>query len=194
MIVEITNQGSAPCIAAWRIAQRIKLQCYAVIDAQFLQQLICHDKQFDVGSRFSRADDFGIDLVKLPITALLRAFITEQWPMHRQFHRRKLLPAIGQIGTRDASGKFGPKRNGIPAAIIKTVHLLRDNICRLTKAARKHRCGFNHGQLQPFKAIQPAHAFKRCHNMCEAFFGLSEHVLRAAHGLGGLYLYHGQAP
>ena len=54
--------------------------------------------------------------------------------MHRQFHRCKLLPAIGKIGTRDASGKFRPKRDGIPAAIFETVHFLGNNIGRLAKA------------------------------------------------------------
>ena len=82
MVIEITNQSGAPCIAAWRIAKRIKLQCHAIVDAQFLEQLICHNEQFYVSGGLCCADYFGIDLVKLPITALLWAFIAEQWSMH----------------------------------------------------------------------------------------------------------------
>ena len=82
MVIEITNQGRAPCITAGRVTQRIELQCHAIVDAQFLQQLICHNEQFYVSGGLGCADYFGIDLVKLPITTLLWAFIAEQWPVH----------------------------------------------------------------------------------------------------------------
>ena len=114
--------------------------------------------------------------------------------MHRQLHRRKLLPAIGKVSPRNASGEFGPQGNRIAAAVFETIHFLGNNIGRLTQAARKHRSGFNHRQLQALKTIKLAHAFEGRDHMRKAFLGLTEHVLRAAHGLGCLYLCHNEAP
>ena len=194
MIVEIADQCRPPRIAALRVAQCVELQRHAVIYAQFLQQLVRHHEQFDIRRRFCRADNLRINLVKLTIAALLRAFVTEQWAVHRQLHRRKLLPAIGEIGARNARRKFGPQRDRIPAAIFEAVHFLGYDIRRLTQAARKYGRWLNHRQLQALKSIKPAHAFKCCDNMRKTFFCLAEHVLSTANGLGCLYLCHIKAP
>ena len=124
MIVEIGHQRFAPGIAASRIAQRVELQRHAFLDPKFVKQLVGHHQQFDVRSRFRRTDDFGVDLVKLAITALLRAFITEKRAMRGHLHRRMLLPAIGQIGARNPGCEFRAQRDRIPAAILECVHFL----------------------------------------------------------------------
>ena len=111
MIIEIGDQRFAPSIAACRIAQRVEFKRHAFLDAQFVQQLVGHHQQFDICCRFRRTDDFSVDLMELAITALLRAFITEQRAMRRDLHRCMLLPAIGKIGARNAGREFRAQRD-----------------------------------------------------------------------------------
>ncbi len=194
MVVEIINQCRTPSVAARRIAQRIELQRHTVIDAEFFEQLIRHHQQFDIGRRFRRTDNLCIDLVELPIAALLRAFISKQWPVHRQLHRRILLPAIGQIRPSNACGKFGSKRNRIATTVVERVHFFRHDIGRLAKAPREYGSRLDHRHLQALEAIKPPHAFKGRDDMRKAFFGFAEHILGAANGLRGGVFCHCRCP
>jgi len=101
-----------------------------------------------------------------------------------------LLPAIGEVGARYACGKFGPQRDRIAAAILEGVHLLRDDIGRLTQRTREDRGRLNHRQLQPLETIKPAHAFKSRDDMREPLLGFAIHILRATHRLRSLNFCH----
>ncbi len=101
-LAEVLDQCHAPGLAARRVAERVELQRDAVGNAQFLQQLVGHRQQFDVGLRLARADDLGVELVELAVAALLRALVAEQRAVGGDLERRVLLPAVGQEGARDA--------------------------------------------------------------------------------------------
>jgi len=103
------------------------------VDAQFLQQLIRHRQQLNIGLRLARADHFGVDLVELAVAALLRAFVTEQRPVGRDLQRRILLPAVGEEGARDPGGEFGAQGQRFPAAVVEGIHFFRHHIGRLTQ-------------------------------------------------------------
>ncbi len=79
--LEMLHQRVAPGIAARAIAERIELERDAPIvfgaNAEFVEQLVRHHQQFDIGLRFARADDLGIDLVELAIAPLLRTLVTK---------------------------------------------------------------------------------------------------------------------
>ena len=102
MRAEIFDQRQPPRLAARRIAERVEVQRHAVGDAQLLQQLVGHRQQLDIGHGFRGADDLGVELVELAVAALLRALVAEQRPVGGDLQRRVLLPAVGEIGARDA--------------------------------------------------------------------------------------------
>ena len=76
-------------------------------------------QHLDIGLRLGRAEDFGVELVELPEAALLRALVAEGRAVGRDLERRKLLPALGQIGARDSRGEFGPQGDAVARAILE---------------------------------------------------------------------------
>ena len=166
------------------------LQGHAIGDTQFLQKLIGKAKQFDIRRRFARPDNLCIELVKLPVAAFLRPFITEQGAMGGEFERHMLLPPVGQESARDTRGKFRPQGQAVAAAILETVHFLGHHIGGLAKRAGKDRGRFKHRHFDALECVQPSHTFKCLHNMLEALLLFAKYILGAAHGLGCLYLCH----
>ena len=122
--LEMRDQRGAPRIARLGIAERIQLERHPVRYAEFADQLVREHQQFDIGHRLRRADDFGIDLVELAVTPLLRALIAKDGTVGDQFQRRILLPPLGQKRPRDARREFGPQRDRITPAILERIHLL----------------------------------------------------------------------
>ena len=78
----------------------------------------------DIGLRFGRADDLGVELVELTEAALLRTFVTERRAGGRDLQRRILLPAFGQISAADPRGELRSQRDRFPAAILERIHFL----------------------------------------------------------------------
>ena len=154
------------------------------LDAEFLQELVGHRQQFDIGLRFSRTDDFRIDLVKLPVAALLRALVTEQRAVRRDLERRVLLPAVGQVSARDPGGEFGAQRQRIAAAVFERIHFLRHHIGGLADSAAEYFGFLEYRHFHTAKAVQLAHALEGFDNKGEGFGFGSEDILRAANGLG----------
>ena len=148
---EILDQRGAPGFAAVAIAQRVEMQRHAG-DAEFLQQLVGHGQQFDIGLWFTGTDDFRIDLVELAIAPLLRALVTEQRPMRRQLYRGMLLPAIGKKGAGNPGGEFGTQGQALAAAIGEAVHFLRDHIGRLADRAAEYLGLPEHRPFRPAAA------------------------------------------
>src|SRR5437764_14760529 len=112
----------APGGARLRIAERVELEDRAG-DPKLFQKLIGEGEQFDVGLRFCRADDLGIELVKLAEAALLRPFIAEGRAGGRELERRILLPPFAEIGAAEPPGELGPKRDRYTAALFERIHL-----------------------------------------------------------------------
>ena len=189
---EVFDQRGAPCLAAGAVAQRVELQRHPVRNAQFVQQLIGHHQQLDVGLRFGRADHFGVDLVELAIAALLRALIAEQRAVGGHLQRGELLPAVGQVGAGDPGGEFGPQGQRFVAAIPEAVHLFRDDVGRLADGAAEHFGLFEDRHFRAAKAVELAHALERFDHVGESLGVGAENVLGAANGLWGVA--HGARP
>src|SRR3546814_1132827 len=100
---EMRNQRGAPGFAARPVAQRVQVERHAFRYAQFAQQLVGQHQQFHVRARLARADDFGVELVELAETALLRALVAEERAVGRDLERRILLPAFGDVGAGNRS-------------------------------------------------------------------------------------------
>ena len=192
---EIGGNGGAPCSACFRIAHRIEGQFHVARHAQFFQQMLAQCDHLHVRCRLACTQDFGVELVKLAEPALLRAFITEQWAPCGQLQRRQLLPAIFDVGARDAGGEFRAQAHGIAAAILEFIHFLGNHVGGLTQRPRKHGGRFEHRHFHPAEAVQIAHAVERFDHMIEAGGGLADHVLRAPRFLGRFLgcLAHGRA-
>ena len=161
-----------------------------VVNAQLLQQLIRHRQQLHIGLRLARADHLGVDLVELAVAALLRALVAEQRAVGGDLERRILLPAIGEVGARDARGELRAQGERIPAAVLEGIHLLRHHIGRLAQRTREHLGLFEHRHFHPAEAVQPPHALEGFDHEGESLGIGAEDVLGAADGLRCL-LAHG---
>ena len=95
--------------------------------------MLAQRDHFHVCRRRARSQDLGIELVELAETALLRAFITEQRAPCGQLQRRQLLPAVFDVGARNAGGEFRAQAHGITAAILEFIHFLGNHVGGLTQ-------------------------------------------------------------
>src|SRR5205823_11616974 len=92
----------------------------------------------DVGPGESQRLD--VELMKLPITAFLRAFVAE----HRSAGPYALGPLVGQrmLDRRadDSRRRFGTQRQALPVQLVlERVHLVLDDVGRVAKAANEER-------------------------------------------------------
>src|ERR1022692_3874467 len=60
-------------------------------------------------ARTGRADDFGIDLVELPVSSFLRSFAAKHWADRENFIQPPLPEFVLDVGAHDASCVFGTK-------------------------------------------------------------------------------------
>ena len=104
-----------------------------------------------------------------------------------------LLPPVRQIGSRNSGGKFGPQGQRLSAAIFERIHLFRDNIGRLAKAAGKDLRLFKHRHFSAAKPVELAHTLKRVDHMGKTLGIATENILRAANGFGRVFA-HALAP
>src|SRR3989338_1663924 len=118
-------------------SQRIEFD-FQIVDTQPLKKLINHVNHLRVNSWVGNAKNLGTNLVKLAITALLRALIT----IHGTYviitrHRITLGTFILYIGPHDGRGAFGPQGQGLSLPINKGIHLLLNNTGRLPNGTDK---------------------------------------------------------
>src|SRR3546814_4184286 len=92
MPAEMIDQRPAPGVAGFGIAQRIEIERHRFVDAKFIQQLRGKGQQLDIGGWFACPQYFGVELVELAETALLRPLVTKQRTPGGQLQRRPLLP------------------------------------------------------------------------------------------------------
>ena len=176
------HQRLAPLPASLRIAQRIQLQGHPG-NTQLLQQQIRKGDQFHIGRRLSRPNHLGINLVKLPITPLLRPLVPKQRPRSHQLQRRKLLPPFRDIGPAYPRRELRPQRQRFAVAVLERVHFLRNHVRRLAQRPRKHAGEFHHRHLHALEAEAPPDIAERLHHMLEPRRLISQEILHAPHGL-----------
>ncbi len=184
MRFEVRDQFRPPGLARSGIAQCVELKRDTLADPEFLEQLVCEAKQFDVRRRLGCPDHFGVKLVKLAKAPLLRTLVAEQGAVRPDLQRRILLPPLGQIGARNSGCEFGPQGERIAAPVLERVHFLGHHIGRFTERSRKNSRRFENGHFDALESIEPADAIERLHHMMEAVSSLAEHVLCATYGPG----------
>ena len=128
MAAKMFVQCVAPCLPGGRIAKRVQLENRTAADPKLLEQLVREQQKLDIGLRLARTEDLGIELMELAEAALLRALVAKGGAVRRNLERGMLLPAFGQVGASDPSRKFRPKRNRVPASVVKGIHLLGDHV------------------------------------------------------------------
>ena len=106
--------------------------------------------------------------------------------MGGDLQRRKLLPAVGEEGTRDPRSEFGTQRQALAAAILEGIHLLRHHIGGLAQGPREHLGLFEHRHFHPAEAVKAAHALEGLDHEGEGLGIGAENVLGASDGLGCL--------
>ncbi len=85
------------------------------------------------------ADQLDVDLVELAVAALLRPLVAEHRAGVENLLRQGLRQAVGDQRAADAGGAFRPQRDGITAAILERVHLLRHDIGGFARACGRTR-------------------------------------------------------
>jgi hypothetical protein len=87
---------------------------------------------------------FGVDLVELPVTALLRTFVTE----HGAAGPHALRPIVGEVvldrRADDAGGRFRTQRERLAVQLVlERIHLMLDDVRVLADAAHEQRGRFH---------------------------------------------------
>ncbi len=100
------------------------------------QQCDQQEDQLGVGQRRSHAEDLGVDLVELPVAALLGSLA----PEHRADHVEPLdrvgrIELVLDVGAHDGGRGLGPQGDHVSAAVGKGVHLLLDDVGVFADAA-----------------------------------------------------------
>ena len=91
-------------------------------------------------------DDFGVDLIKLSVTSLLRAFAAEHWADAVELVQAAIPEFVFDVGADDARRSLGTKSKRLPPvalgapAILPRVHFFRDNIGLFAHAASEQFC------------------------------------------------------
>ena len=122
-----------------RVADRVDLQLDAGQPERLPQSREHHDLLgVDVGA--GEAQRFGVDLVELPIAALLRALVAE----HRAAGPHALRALVGQVvldrRAHDAGGRLRAQRQRLAVQLVlEGVHLVLDDVGELADAAHEER-------------------------------------------------------
>ena len=166
-----------------RVADRIDLQ-REVRQLQRFPQAREHHDLLGVGVGALEAERLGVDLVELPVAALLRALVAE----HRPARPHALRALVGEVvldrRAHDAGRGLRAQRQGLAVELVlERVHLLLDHVGELADAADEEGGRLHDGH--PDVAV----AVLREHGTCGVLEALpqrrlvGQHVVHAAHGL-----------
>ncbi len=183
MRFEMLDQCHSPGVARRRVAERVELERYAVVNAELAQKLVAERQNFHVRSGFARANDFGIQLVELPEPPLLRTLIAKSRAVGRKLQRRELLPALAEVGAADAGRELRSKRDQFTAAILERIHFLRDHIGGLANGPGEDRGRLDDRYFDTLEPEQATHPIEGVDHRVEAVGLFSEQGLGPANGL-----------
>src|SRR5690606_38657715 len=156
---QILHQRLAIAATGLAAAQAVELQGHRIAQAKLAPQAPGHDDQLGIDVRTGQVEDLDTDLVELPITALLRAFVAE--------HRAAVPEVLDLPATADAvlehrahaaGGAFRTQGQGIAVAVCEGVHLLLDDVGDFADGALEQLGEFHdrHADLPIAVAIQQA--------------------------------------
>ena len=180
---EIGDQGGPVGVAAFLVAEGVQFQDRVVGDFQRLQDVPAAGDDLGVRQRFGGADEFGADLVKLAVAALLRALVAEHRAGVEDLLRQRLSQPVGHQRPADAGGAFGPEGDGFAAAVVEGVHLLHHDVGGFAQGAGED-AGVLEDRGYPFvEAVGGGDTAGGVHDTVEAALFLADEVVGAAGGL-----------
>ena len=114
----------------------------------------------DVGA--GEAERLDVELVELPVAALLRPLVAE----HRAAGPHALRPLVGERvldrGADDAGGRLGTQRQALAVQLVlERVHLVLDDVGRVADAAHEQRRRLDDRHAQVAVAVLREHARAR---------------------------------
>ena len=126
-----------------RGAERIDLQRRA-LDAERLPQPRRDDDQLGVDLGVAVTQRLDVQLMELSVAALLRPLVAKHRARAPELLLLIVQQSVAQTCPDDARRRLGPHRDLIAVAILKGIHLLLDDIGRLTDRAAEELGPFEH--------------------------------------------------
>ncbi len=147
-----------------------------------------HHDLLGIDVRAGEAERFDVELVELPIAALLRPLMAE----HRPAGPDALWPLVGERmldrGADDAGRRFGAQCEALAVQLVlERVHLVLDDVGRIPDPAHEQRCGLDDRHAQVAIAVLGEHGACR---VLEAFPDhrlVGQHVIHPADGADGRF-------
>ena len=124
---KVLNQCFAVACSRFRNTQGVNLEADSV-NSEALPHARTHNDEFGVDIRPCIAERLYVELVKLPVTALLRLLVAEHRARGPEFLLLVMQQAVGHTRPGNARGRFRPERQTFAIAILKRIHLFLDDI------------------------------------------------------------------
>ena len=127
MRAEIRDEFLAIDVARLRRAQRVDVE-FDALDAEPAPHARGHRNQLGVDVRAREADGLHIDLVELPVAALLRPLAPEHRAHAPELVARTTQHAVGDHRAHDARSRFGSQGEAVFSLVGEGVHFLLDHV------------------------------------------------------------------
>ena len=173
--------GGARC----RRAQRVKFQDQP-FEPERTPQTCAHQDEFGIEVRRLNAKGLDTDLVKLPITALLRPLMAEHRARVPQTLNLVVQESVLDPGAHAAGRALGPQGEILAVAVLEAVHLLLDDVGLGADGAREQLGFLDEGQADFAVAVGRQHLARRRLDALPALDRLRQQIVHAAYGLYGL--------
>ena len=146
VLFQMCNQGGAVSQPLGGLAQAVELKAH-IIEAQFLPKRIGQEDQFSINLSTGKTQHLGANLVKLPVTATLRALVAKHRPHVIQTFATFIKHVVLDHGAHHAGRALGPQSELLAIqAVLEGIHFLLDDVCDLTQAAHKQGGGLDDGR------------------------------------------------
>ena len=127
-IAEKSDDSLPECGAALGAAEGIDLQS-EVLKPEAAKKMHQHQDEFGIDVWVIRAQDFGIDLMELTVSSLLRSLPAEHRPDREELcYRFGGGKSVLQIGADDGRRRLRAERQGFLATVNEGIHLFLDDI------------------------------------------------------------------
>ncbi|EWS63466.1 hypothetical protein Y695_03301 [Hydrogenophaga sp. T4] len=153
MTFQVGDQRLAVRLTLGRLAQAVDFQLDA-FQPQFGPEVAGEHDQFGVHIGTDEAQRLGAELVKLAVTAALRALMAE--------HRPHVIQALATVVQQRMLDRRPHHTGGVFRAqgellavepVLEGIHLLLDDVGHLAQAAHEQRRGFHDGRAQVAVAV-----------------------------------------
>src|SRR6185312_5337163 len=136
--------------------------------------------------RTGETEGLHVDLVELPVAALLRALVTEHRSRAPQPLHLVVEQSVGETRAHHAGGGFGTQRQALLTAVEEGVHLLLDDVGGVADGALEQFRLLHHRQADLTVTVALQHLAGDALQLLPAARGLRQYVVHAPYGLDEL--------